>query len=160
GDSAIEARHARIDRRGNDFFLDGLGQQVRVNGSAVANMQLRNGDAIELGNYSLRFNLRSAPAREPVRPAAPVRTSAPAATVSPSVSNAAPRLMDGAGRQFDLHAASSTSLGRAQENDVVLADKSISRRHATITPGEGGFYLRDLQSQNGTYVESERVNEY
>jgi pSer/pThr/pTyr-binding forkhead associated (FHA) protein len=160
GDSAIEPRHARIEHRGNDFFLDSLGHQLRVNSRPVSNAQLRSGDSIEIGSYSLRFNLRNAPANvaAAVSPApAPYASSTPAPR---SVSAAAPRLIDSSGKQFDLHPASSTSLGRAQENDVVLADKSISRRHATITPADGGFYLRDLQSQNGTYVESERVNEY
>ena len=53
------------------------------------------------------------------------------------------------------------TIGRSADNDIVLPDKSVSRRHAAITrSSDGGFYLRDLQSQNGTYVDDHRVVEY
>ena len=153
GDTAVEGRHAQIERRGDDFLLSSLGHPVRVNGSPVSNSRLNNGDRIEIGNYALRFNLKSVPvsaATPAVLPAAVAVSKAPGA----------PCLIDASGRQFNLRPDSSTSLGRSQDNDVVLSDKSISRRHATITPSNGGFYLRDLNSQNGTYVGSQRVDEH
>ncbi len=44
------------------------------------------------------------------------------------------------------------TIGRQEDNDLVLADASVSRRHALIEPGAGGFALSDLRSSNGTYV--------
>jgi DNA-binding NtrC family response regulator len=44
-----------------------------------------------------------------------------------------------------------------QEADVVLADKSVSRRHAEIRRARGGFVLVDLDSTNGTYVEDVKI---
>lgn len=43
------------------------------------------------------------------------------------------------------------SIGRGEENDLVVADSSASRNHADIVPRGGRFYLRD-HSTNGTYV--------
>jgi pSer/pThr/pTyr-binding forkhead associated (FHA) protein len=163
GDAAVEARHAQIERRGNDFTVNGLGHRIRVNGREVATARLNSGDALEIGNYKLSFNLKSVPkgARGEDAPAAlsPAPTAQPV-TAPARATVTAPCLVDANGRQLNLRADASTSFGRATDNDVVLPDKSISRRHATIMPGEGGFYLRDLQSQNGTYVDDQRVNEY
>jgi serine phosphatase RsbU (regulator of sigma subunit)/pSer/pThr/pTyr-binding forkhead associated (FHA) protein len=48
-------------------------------------------------------------------------------------------------------------IGRGVESDVVLSDQLLSRRHAEIGPRGGGFYLVDLRSTNGTFINGERV---
>jgi putative peptide zinc metalloprotease protein len=45
-----------------------------------------------------------------------------------------------------------TTIGRSAENDIVLDDESVSRRHARITRGPEGFAVEDLDSFNGTTV--------
>ncbi|HXF37855.1 MAG TPA: FHA domain-containing protein [Actinomycetota bacterium] len=52
-----------------------------------------------------------------------------------------------------------TTAGRGPENDVFLDDITVSRRHAEIVRREDGFFIRDLGSLNGTYVNRERVEE-
>jgi type III secretion system YscQ/HrcQ family protein len=49
------------------------------------------------------------------------------------------------------------SIGRATTNDIPLALRSISRRHARIVEREGGFYIEDLESSSGTYVNRQRL---
>ena len=50
------------------------------------------------------------------------------------------------------------SIGRSTTNQVVLADDKVSRRHAMINAqGHGEFWLVDLGSSNGTYVNGRRV---
>lgn len=50
-------------------------------------------------------------------------------------------------------------IGRSSEA-IVLMDQTISRRHAELTPeGDGRWYIRDLQSANGTFVNGVRVSE-
>ena len=50
-------------------------------------------------------------------------------------------------------------IGRSSEA-IVLSDQTISRRHAELTPeGDGTWYIRDLQSANGTFVNGVRVSE-
>lgn len=47
------------------------------------------------------------------------------------------------------------SIGRSRENDVVLADTTVSRQHAEIEDLGGGRYvLRDVGSSRGTLVQS------
>jgi pSer/pThr/pTyr-binding forkhead associated (FHA) protein len=163
GDPAVEGRHARIEHRGNDFVLDSLGHEIRVNGRPMTSAQLNNGDTIEIGNYTLSFNVKAVPAGATAPAISRAAVAAPNAVTAAATAKkavAAPRLVDASGKQLDLRPDSSTSFGRSQDNDVVLSDKSVSRLHATITPENGGFYLRDLQSQNGTYVDRQRINEY
>ncbi|MEU6878785.1 FHA domain-containing protein [Streptomyces sp. NPDC046712] len=45
-----------------------------------------------------------------------------------------------------------TTLGRGAENDVVLPDGSVSRRHARVVRDASGFRVEDLDSFNGTAV--------
>jgi diguanylate cyclase (GGDEF)-like protein len=53
-----------------------------------------------------------------------------------------------------------TTIGRADEVDVRLAKAGVSRRHAVVHQiGEQQFRLSDLQSTNGTFVNSERIEE-
>ncbi|MBI3964446.1 MAG: FHA domain-containing protein [Chloroflexi bacterium] len=61
-----------------------------------------------------------------------------------------------AGRSYGLTGGPFT-MGRHAENDLVLADPQASRRHAQIVPERGEFTLLDLQSNNGTYLDGNRV---
>jgi FHA domain/Domain of unknown function (DUF1707) len=48
-------------------------------------------------------------------------------------------------------------IGRDQRCDCVLADASVSRRHAELTQRSGSWVLRDLGSLNGTRLNGWRV---
>jgi FHA domain len=48
-------------------------------------------------------------------------------------------------------------IGRHPACDVVVADPSVSRRHAQLTFRDGVWVLQDLASTNGTAVNGERV---
>lgn len=50
-----------------------------------------------------------------------------------------------------------TVIGR-QGTDIQLPDEAISTRHLEIVAVDSDFVLRDLGSQNGTYVNGERVH--
>lgn len=49
------------------------------------------------------------------------------------------------------------TLGRQPENDVVLLDNRISRRHAQIVQGRNEYVLEDASSRHGVYVNGERI---
>src|SRR5438105_9103551 len=49
------------------------------------------------------------------------------------------------------------NLGRADYNDIVLPDPSVSTSHAKLQRREGVWVLVDLDSTNGTFVDGERV---
>src|SRR5207249_10651608 len=55
--------------------------------------------------------------------------------------------------------ADGCEIGRDVENDIVIDDPRISRKHAEIRARFGRYVLRDLESTNGTFVNGERVKE-
>ncbi len=55
------------------------------------------------------------------------------------------------GSEFML-SGNRTIVGRDLDVDVTLDEESVSRRHAAIIESGGRYYLRDLQSKNGTYL--------
>ncbi len=59
--------------------------------------------------------------------------------------------LDWAGGRDDL------LVGRHHGCDIVLADMSVSRRHARLTFRDGNWVLRDLDSTNGTRVNGRPV---
>jgi pSer/pThr/pTyr-binding forkhead associated (FHA) protein/PAS domain-containing protein len=61
--------------------------------------------------------------------------------------------MDGSvnGQSFEL-TEEITTIGRSLDNHVQLGDLSVSRKHAKITRNGSSYYLEDLGSQNGTWV--------
>ncbi|WP_375760493.1 FHA domain-containing protein [Corallococcus exercitus] len=62
----------------------------------------------------------------------------------------------GAGQLVPLHQGSIT-LGRSSTSDLRLQHASISRRHAQLTRRGNVFTVRDLGSQNGTFVNRLRI---
>jgi len=51
------------------------------------------------------------------------------------------------------------TLGRQGDNDLVLLDTRISRRHARIVRDSEGYLLEDAGSRHGTFVNGEKVTE-
>jgi ABC transport system ATP-binding/permease protein len=51
-------------------------------------------------------------------------------------------------------------IGRGRQNDIVLDDPEqvVSRFHAELRPHGSGYVLVDLNSQNGTWVNAERID--
>ncbi len=163
GDPGVQPRHAVIERRGRDYVLKSLAVQqgVTVNGNRIETVTLREGDRIGISDYELSFHLRraSAPGARPAAPPrAAIRTEAAPAARAPSGAASAPCLIDAGGARHDLRPGAPTTLGRAMDNDIVVADASVSRHHATIVPHNGGFALRDLASQNGTFIRGQRID--
>jgi|26BtaG_2_1085354.scaffolds.fasta_scaffold04036_3 pSer/pThr/pTyr-binding forkhead associated (FHA) protein len=58
---------------------------------------------------------------------------------------------------LSLSVVDSLSIGRGQDNDVVLGSKQISRNHALLSVLNGQLYLKDLASSNGTFVNDEQI---
>jgi pSer/pThr/pTyr-binding forkhead associated (FHA) protein/tetratricopeptide (TPR) repeat protein len=52
------------------------------------------------------------------------------------------------------------TLGRGADNDIVIKDVSVSRRHAEISRDMGQIVIRDLGSGNGVILNDERITEH
>src|SRR4026209_3043277 len=55
--------------------------------------------------------------------------------------------------------ASVIRIGARRGNDVQLSDSKVSGLHCEIRLDDRGYRLRDLDSMNGTYVSSLRIND-
>lgn len=52
-----------------------------------------------------------------------------------------------------------STIGRTNSSNIILLDPSISRRHCRIFQQEGQYYLEDLGSGNGTFLNGTKVIE-
>jgi serine phosphatase RsbU (regulator of sigma subunit)/pSer/pThr/pTyr-binding forkhead associated (FHA) protein len=60
------------------------------------------------------------------------------------------------GQLFPLE-KESTVLGRHPDCDIVLESGAVSRQHARVTCVDGNYYVEDLHSRNGTFVNGRMV---
>lgn len=62
-----------------------------------------------------------------------------------------------AGTSFLLDPTDRTRVGRGTDCDIILVDPLCSRVHAELQREEDGWWLRDRDSRNGTYLNGQRV---
>lgn len=60
------------------------------------------------------------------------------------------------GRKFELTTQLPQLIGRSSEA-LPIGDTTVSRRHAELTPDGKQWFIRDLESQNGTWVNGVRI---
>jgi pSer/pThr/pTyr-binding forkhead associated (FHA) protein len=63
---------------------------------------------------------------------------------------------DGTQMEFELGERPIT-IGRSPEADVVVLDEKVSRIHCGIRLWDGEFYIKDLKSRNGTYLNDQLI---
>jgi pSer/pThr/pTyr-binding forkhead associated (FHA) protein len=64
---------------------------------------------------------------------------------------------DGVGREIPLISGNVWKIGRTEQNTVVLSDDMVSRNHVMIQHEGGQFYLIDMGSRNGSFVNGRRL---
>jgi pSer/pThr/pTyr-binding forkhead associated (FHA) protein len=173
GDAGVQPRHAVISRQGGNYSIRNLAVQegTFVNGNRIETVPLHDGDRIRISNYEMSFHSRAggsaavaertgSPRSAPPPIASATVTAAHAAPSSSSAASGREIFLTGAnGDRFVVRSGVTTRIGRALDNDIVVADASVSRHHATIESTNGSYRLRDLGSQNGTFVAGERITE-
>jgi hypothetical protein len=53
--------------------------------------------------------------------------------------------------------AGTTTIGRSPDCGIFLDDVTVSRKHAVLVNRDGGFFIEDQGSLNGTFVNRKRV---
>lgn len=51
-------------------------------------------------------------------------------------------------------------IGRAPDNDIILEDESISKKHIQLSYENGTTFVRDVGSSNGTFINEVRIPLY
>ncbi len=152
-DPYVSPRHARLTRRGGQFFLRDL---ESVNGVYVrlrAPERLRHGDLVLVGLEVLRFELVS-DAERGLGPATERGTRIFGSPSLPRYARLCQRTVEGTTRDVFYICRDETVIGRESGDLVFTNDPFMSRRHAAISrdPNAGFFTLRDLGSSNGSYL--------
>jgi pSer/pThr/pTyr-binding forkhead associated (FHA) protein len=158
-----------------------------VNGKRVGRSHLlARADVIRIGTDEFRFYAEAAPAAPPLTPRplpseGPLHTptgaiarlsdtmhgvplaipsdptpTPPSAPVSQPIASLLVRSGAMRGRRLPITLVV-VNVGRADYNDIVIADPSVSTTHAKLQRKDDVWVLTDLGSTNGTYVEGEPV---
>src|SRR5215831_10857404 len=155
----VSRRHAEIVPSAKGYLLvDSSTNGVFVNDVRVPGQRvLTRGDVIRVGEESFRFYADQAAAAPAAAAAAPA-----AAAANPGGGGAAPlanflvRTGSLKGTRL-LVKTPIVNIGRAEYNDLIIPDESVSTSHAKLQRREGVWVLVDLESTNGTFVDGERI---
>ncbi|MBP8707191.1 MAG: VWA domain-containing protein [Caldisericia bacterium] len=61
------------------------------------------------------------------------------------------------GKVFDLKDDEPTSIGRNTSNDIVINDESVTEVHCKIFKNNNSYFIRDIASLNGTFLNNKRI---
>ncbi len=62
------------------------------------------------------------------------------------------------GKRWFLSESGFHDIGRSSENSIVLRDKTVSKRHALLENIDGIWFISDLESRHGTFVNGEQID--
>ena len=143
-DSTVSGKHAILMYKGGAFTLRDLNSSngTYVNDQKISETVISHGDVVRFGQATFKFQL-------PRRPAA-----APRASDKKETKPAA--WLIGEHAKYPLRQGKNT-IGRGEDNTVVLEDPTVSRHHAVLYVERNGFTVQDLGSSNGTFVNGERL---
>ena len=172
GGKDVSRRHTEIVQTPKGYLLvDSSTNGTFVNEERVEGQRiLARADVIRIGDENFRFYADAMPNPQPgpavsAPPAAPqLKDTVHGAPAGP----AAPRPSGGAlasllvrvgtlkGQRLVVRTPLA-NIGRADYNDLVIPDESVSTAHAKLQRREGIWILVDLDSTNGTFVDGDRV---
>lgn len=176
----VSRRHAVIQHAAGSYLLtDQSSNGTRVNGARLTKPHsLRPGDVITIGTSEFRWQTKEPlrpgpkpgdateilPSVRPSRefPGAEKPSSGPAERASEHQSFESPATLATLSngllwrREFRI-IRPVAAIGRGEHNDVRIVDDSISASHATLVRKGDTWFVLDLGSSNGTFVNGLRV---
>ena len=68
-------------------------------------------------------------------------------------------VVDGSDEVSDLEFSGDVLfIGRSPENDIQITDGTVSRKHLKILRKAGKYFVKDLESKNGTFVDGKHIS--
>ena len=169
--NSVSRRHASIAPVAGGFML----RDESVNGTLVNGVRvvgtylLGNGDVVRVQDEEIHVELDPSAPTSAVREEKTTRldlsyvtrgvTEERAREVAMRMPTASLEIVRGpfAGASFQVDRAV-CSIGRGEENDVRIRDDTVSLTHATLLRKRGAWFVVDLRSMNGTFVDGSRVS--
>ncbi len=167
----VSRHHATLTTTPSGFVLeDSSANGVLVNGTRIEGRRsLAKGDVLRIGPAEFRFHTDavsdppSAPAGAAHRlydTAHGIRSMVPAfpsrPTVAPPLATVLVRTGGLRGQRLPIRTPV-VNIGRADYNDLVFGEESVSASHAKLQRREDVWILTDLDSTNGTFVDGDQV---
>ncbi len=167
----VSRKHARLRKLNGAFHVSDLKSfnGVKINGRKIeAETELKTGDQISIGDYQISLQFEGAEAQDaaptaitpmPENPRAEAQTAVVAAPVAreapPAPAGPPARLVmlsaPAPGAEFAI-TKPTVRIGRAEDLEVWVNHRSISREHAEVLLENGKTFIRDLGSANGVRV--------
>jgi pSer/pThr/pTyr-binding forkhead associated (FHA) protein len=174
----VSRRHARLKRANGAFLIEDLESYngIKVNGRRIEKSSaLKAGDQVGIGDYLIALqdestdavSVADAPTATIAQPvAAGLAADPPTAMIAAPGVAAAPappaRLImispPAPGAEFAFH-RTKTRIGRAEDLEICVNHRSISREHAEFVRDGDRIQLVDLGSANGTRVNGRDVTD-
>ncbi len=165
-DNGVSRRHASIAPVPGGYLLtDESSNGTLVNGERMGATRLLDpGDVLRLHDEELRYEVEGteSPAEKSRAPTTVLDMSNLRSTIVSEQTRASSRrhptasleIIRGpfAGASFQIDRAV-CSIGRGEQSDVRLRDESVSSAHATLLRKGDTWYVVDLRSVNGTFVD-------
>lgn len=137
-DKSISGRHLSIESKQNAIYISDHESTngTRINGRRIREAVIQDGDTLTIGKVKAVALLK-----DTVPQGYSLRTT-----------------IDGQEKTYPIQ-PQQTKIGRTSENDIVIALPSVSSNHALIYWSQGRYWIKDLDSRNGTYVAGIRISE-
>lgn len=184
---SVSRLHAEVIYENGAYWLCDAGSSngTFVNGVLQTQAQpyrLRSHDHVRLGDVQLRFELRARISPGTTLGAVPAVSSlsdsfrhwqetqfharalppipATVLTGLPATPTLVIASSAGSPMTLPLDTGRRYLIGRDTTNNIVLVDPSISRQHAEIVSAPDGFYIRDLNSSYGIFVNQMKITNF
>jgi pSer/pThr/pTyr-binding forkhead associated (FHA) protein len=179
----VSRRHAEIVQTPKGYLIvDSSTNGTSVNDVRIEGQRLlARADVITIGEEKFRFYADTAAPPNPQPGPAASTPSSPSAVPTPATRDEVPKLREtvhgvpAAPRPSAAPLASFlvrggslkgqrlsvktpiVNIGRADYNDIVIPDESVSTSHAKLQRREGVWVIVDLDSTNGTFIDGDQI---
>ncbi len=148
------AHHARLEISKETFLVVELEGPVFANGERVIGSRiLSNGDMFDIGAYRCQL-LEASPLSKYSTKTAIANLQGSSGTTSTFIPTL--QFLTPIKRKFRR---ARFTLGRSPASDLILDNEFVSAQHAEIFVQNENYFIRDLHSRNGTYINDFKVSE-
>ncbi|KNY27509.1 type VII secretion protein EssC [Pseudobacteroides cellulosolvens] len=132
----VESRHAVIKAEGTDINIYNLSKSgLSYNGKKVSEKAVEEGDVFIISSFKSTSSMA----------AIMVKNKNPLYNIE---------------KKFSTKSIQEIKIGKSQKNHIIYSDQLVSNEHAKIYQADNGeYFVRDLKSSNGTYLNGKRTYE-